>query len=159
MVVEVVTPSSLVQLNTQEFELPCIPVPQVAADQVPAEAAVAGDIISFSGKALPKKYIVVYIHSEQALIYRTRSDSQGRWQVNHSQDVTASPTAYAVTIDGGAQVKSRPSVVSTFEVKRNFWVMLYRYLNWPTTAAALVVLLLTLLWLYRVRNKTAALAA
>ena len=118
-----------------------------------------GDILSFTGTALPDSDVVVYIHSDQALIYQTRTDAQGVWQINHSQATAelmpGEHTIYAVLVDPTAKVKSQPSAVSTFTVKRNFWVMAYRYLNWQTTTATLLVLLFTIAWLYQLRKRRA----
>ncbi|MFA6228503.1 MAG: Ig-like domain-containing protein [Patescibacteria group bacterium] len=151
------TPTAeLVELNAQAVELAGIPVPQVTNVQT----VVTGDTLSFSGVSLPNRDVIIYIHSDQALIYRTRADSQGNWRIDHSQDITelapGQHTVFAVTLDSTAQVKSRPSPVSTFTVKRNFWVMIYRYLNWQTTVITLIVLVAVIFWLYRVRKRQSA---
>ena len=150
-----VLPSSLVRENIEAVELPGIPVPKVAGVSVSA----ANDVFSFTGTALPNQDVIVYVHSDQALIYRTRTDSNGVWRINHSQSaVELAPgqhTIFAVAVNTNAKVKSQPSAISSFVVKRNVWAMIFKYLNWQTTLATLIVLLLTTFWLYRIRKPVA----
>jgi hypothetical protein len=145
----------LISETTGATELPGIPVPTVMASE--ASVAATGDILSFTGKSLPNFDVVAYIHSDQALVYRTRTDADGNWRINHSQAVSeltpGNHTIYAIALDNNAKVKSRPSAVSSFTVQRNIWVMIFKYLNWKTTAATLLVLVSTILWLYQVRSK------
>lgn len=138
---------------TRAVELPGIRVPtisQVAGD-------VRGQNFEFTGTALPNKDIVVYIHSSEALLYRTRTDEQGIWKINHSQELntlaSGEHTIFAVTVDTAAGVKSRPSIVNKFEIKRNLWVALYNYLNLQTTIFALVIIVMTMVWLNQEKNK------
>jgi len=149
-----IPPAQLISEVTQAVELAGIPVPTVGTAN--ARPVVTGDIMSFSGTSIPNTDVVVYIHSDQALIYRARTDSNGLWTINHSQATTeltpGDHTIYAVAVDSQANVKSRPSAVSSFTVERNFWVMLFQTLNLQTTAVTLFVLLLTILWLYRIRK-------
>lgn len=137
----------------EAIELPGILVPRVV--QVASERA--QDIFRFSGTALPNKDVVVYIHSSEALMYRTKTDAQGVWNIDHSQaDVELSSgehSIFAVTIDTEARVKSRPSLVSTFEVKKSFWVMAYSLLNLPTTLLVLIISMFTMIWLYRIKKR------
>ncbi|MFA6382161.1 MAG: Ig-like domain-containing protein [Candidatus Buchananbacteria bacterium] len=153
-VLPVVPPVSIISETTKAVELPGIPVPTVTT--AGAAVSAAGDILSFSGTALPNSDVVVYIHSDQALIYQTRADAQGAWRVDHSQSIAelapGNHTVYAVLVDPAAKIKSQPSAVATFTVSRNFWVMVYQYLNWQTTAVTLIVLLLAIFWLYRLRK-------
>ncbi|MFA6410690.1 MAG: Ig-like domain-containing protein [Candidatus Buchananbacteria bacterium] len=146
--------NALINETTQAVELPGIPVPKVSA--AGASISTTGDILSFTGTSLPNSDVVIYIHSDQALIYQTRTDALGNWKINHSQTVSelapGQHTIYAVTLDTNAKVKSRPSAVSSFMVKRNLWVMIFKYLNWQTTLATLIVLLLAIFWLYRIRK-------
>ncbi|MFA6594378.1 MAG: hypothetical protein WCT16_03950 [Candidatus Buchananbacteria bacterium] len=148
--------AELVEINTQAVELAGVPVPQITKVQT----AAIDDILSFSGTSLPNQDIIVYIHSDQALIYRTHTDNQGNWRIDHSQNITelapGEHTIFAVALDSAAQVKSRPSPVSTFTIKRNLGVMFYRYLNWQTTVVTLIILVATVFWLYRTRKKQAA---
>jgi len=101
--------------------------------------------------------VIVYVHSEQGLIFRTRTNDKGVWEINHSQgDVELTPgdhTIFAVAIDPISKVKSRPSSVTMFTVKRNLWVTIFKYLNIQTTLISLGVLLVTILWLYRINKK------
>ncbi|MFZ2310769.1 MAG: hypothetical protein WAW11_04485 [Patescibacteria group bacterium] len=150
--------ATLISEATGATELPGIPVPSVMASQ--ANITAVGDIISFTGTSLPNFDIVAYIHSNQALIYQTRTDENGNWRINHSQTSSelapGEHTIYAVALDTNAKVKSRPSAVSSFTVERNLWVMIFKYLNWPTTAVTLLILILTAWWLYYIRNKRKA---
>jgi len=146
---------ALIRETTQATELPGIPVPQVMATETGISAV--GNILSFTGTSLPNFDVVVYIHSNQALIYRTRTDDYGNWRINHSQSVSeltpGEHTIYAVALDANAKVKSRPSDVSRFTVERNFWVMIFNYLSWQTTLLTLLGLVLVIIWLSRLRNK------
>ncbi|MFA6194994.1 MAG: Ig-like domain-containing protein [Patescibacteria group bacterium] len=145
----------LISQTTEATELPGIPVPKVMATG--ASVAAAGDVLSFTGTSLPNFDVVVYIHSDQALVYRAHTDALGNWRINHSQAVSelapGNHTIYAVALDADAKVKSRPSAVNNFTVQRNFWVMAFKYLDWRTTAVALAILILAILWLYRIRSK------
>jgi len=158
VVIAPVPPASLIRENTEAVELPGIPVPKVTN----INTVVANDTFSFTGTALPNQDVIVYIHSDQALIYRTRTDNKGIWNVNHSQITTeltpGDHTIYAVAVDPAAKVKSRPSAVAMFTVERNFWVMMFNYLNLQTTIITLGILGFVILWLYRIRKKELATA-
>ncbi len=163
--------ASLIRINTEAVEVPGLPVPKVSnviiptggvvtvTPIIPAGAAI-NDVINFSGTALPNQDVVVYVHSEQGLIFRTRTNDKGVWQINHSQgDVELAPgdhTIFAVAIDPVSKVKSRPSAVTMFTIKRNLWVTIFKYLNIQTTLVSLGVLLITILWLYRINKKEIA---
>lgn len=147
--------TALITDATEATELAGIPVPRVMASE--ASVATVGDMISFTGTSLPNFDVVAYIHSDQALVYRTRTDADGNWRIDHSQAVSElSPgqhTIYAVALDTNAKIKSRPSAVSSFMIERSFWVMAFNLLNWKTTAITLVFLILTIWWLYRIRGR------
>lgn len=168
-------PASLIRINTEAVEVPGLPVPMVSNVIVPPVSAVGGvitvtpvvpagaavnEVISFTGTALPNQDIVVYVHSDQGLIFRTRTNDEGIWQINHLQsDIELTPgdhTIFAVAIDPVSKVKSRPSAVTMFTVKRNLWVTIFKYLNIKTTSVSLGILLLTILWLYRINKKELA---
>lgn len=151
-------PTALIRETTGATELAGIPVPKVENVNVPIGGTVAtNDLITFAGTSLPNQDVVVYVHSDQALIYRAHTDNQGKWAVNHSQSVVElSPgehTVYAVAVDQENKVKSRPSAVSLFTVKRNFWALFFSYLNLRTTLVTTLVLSFAILWLYRIRKK------
>ncbi|MDO8668758.1 MAG: Ig-like domain-containing protein [Candidatus Buchananbacteria bacterium] len=143
----------------ESTELPGIQVPEVVQT---AAVATENNILAFSGKSLPNKDVVVYIHSAQALIYQTRTDKNGNWTINHSQDIIeltpGQHSIFAVTVDPVAKVKSFPSEVKLFEVKRNFFALLFNLLNIQTTALVLGITLVVIFWLYRIRKKNLALA-
>lgn len=147
--------TALISETTEATELPGIPVPKVMASE--ASVTASGDILSFTGTSLPDFDVVVYIHSDQALVYRARADADGNWRINHSQAVSelapGDHTIYAVALDTDAKIKSRPSAVSSFTVERSFWVMAFNLLNWQTTAISLAFLILVIFWLHRLRNK------
>jgi hypothetical protein len=140
----------------EAIELPGVPVPEVAQTTV----EVVDNIIQFGGTALPNKDIVVYIHSDQALVYRTRSDENGLWVINHSQDIVElSPgehSIFAVTVDATAKVKSRPSEVRLFDVKKNLLATLFNLLNIQTTVITLIAVSLAVMWFYNTKKKTPA---
>ena len=140
-----IPPADLIRLNTQAIEVPGIQASKV--NDINASVPVAGnDVFTFSGNALPNQDVVVYVHSDQAVIYRAHTNDQGIWKVEHSQnDIELAPgdhTIYAVGVDTQAKIKSRPSAVN-LHVKKNFWVMMFKYLNLQTIIVSLAVLSLT----------------
>ena len=91
------------------------------------------------------------------MIYRSKADTSGTWQINHSQSIVElSPgqhTIYAVAVDPGANINSRPSAVSTFTVSKNFWVSVFYRLNLQTTVISFFAILLTMIWLYQIKKR------
>ena len=167
---EIVTPS--IPLASSEdiaeiieaVELPGIKTPIVAAVSVgvgqeadiePGEVSIS--TIRLSGTSLPDSEVAVYIHSPQAVIYKTETDSEGVWTIDHSQKLLElSPgkhQCFAVALDSESGVKSKPSAVTTFTIKKNVWVAIFDTLNIETTIVALAVILLTMMWLFRVKRK------
>ncbi len=146
------TPSvALVRQNIEATEVASLQVPKIST----TTPGVVGSDFVFSGTALPNQEVLVYFHSSQALIYRTRSDSNGFWQVAHAQSTAeltpGDHTIFAVSVDPVNKVKSRPSAVSSFTIRKNFWVSVFNVLNLQTTLVTLMVLGFTMLWLYRLR--------
>ena len=148
-------PIALVRAVENAVTLPGLATPKIVSAQVPVTAA--ADIMSFSGTAQPNQDVVIYIHSDQAVIYNTKADSKGVWTINHSQNtVELTPglhTIYAIGLDQAAKVKSLPSTISQFTVTKNFWVVIYSYLNLYTTVVTIAVILLAMFWLYRIKKK------
>jgi len=144
---ETVTPEVI-----EAVEIPSLERPEVTN----LETRVENDTFSFSGVALPNQDVIVYINSERTLVYRTVSDENGIWNVNHSQDnVELQPgehTVFAVSVDKKAKVKTAPGAMSMFTVEKSFWVTLFRYLNIYTTTVTIFVLALTMVWLYRMKR-------
>jgi hypothetical protein len=149
-------PASIIREVNNAIELPGVPVPEIIAVNMVNIASV-NDSFAFSGKALPNQDVVVYINSDQALVYRTRTDNEGIWKINHSQNLTelapGQHTIFAVAVDPTAKVKSAPSSVSTFTVTKNFWVDMFNRLNLKTTIVTLAAVLLIMLWLYGIKRK------
>ncbi|NCN07569.1 hypothetical protein GW933_02635 [Candidatus Falkowbacteria bacterium] len=139
----------------ESTEVPSIMVPEVSAASV---SVINNNIIQFSGKSLPNQDIVVYIHSDQALIYQTKADKDGNWTINHSQDIVelapGQHSIFAVTVDPVAKVKSLPSEVKLFEVKRNLIAVIFNLLNIQTTIVTLIIVSITIFWLYRLRKQS-----
>lgn len=151
------TPSvALVRQSVEAVQVASLQVPKISSTTPTTD----GGNFVFSGTALPNQEVLVYMHSSQALIYRTQSDNNGLWKVTHSQDVAeltpGDHTIFAVSVDPVNKVKSLPSAVQTFTVKKNLWVSLFNLLNFETTALSLMALGLTMLWLYRLRAKVGA---
>jgi len=155
---EPVPPASLIRLNTQAIEVPGIQAPVISS--VSALTTGTGNDFIFSGTALPNQDVVVYVHSDQGVIYRAKADEHGLWQVVHSQNdielASGDHTVYAVGIDSQSQVKSRPSTLNIFTVNKNIWVMIFGYLNLQTTIISLLVLCSTILWLYKINKQEIA---
>ncbi|MFA6145960.1 MAG: hypothetical protein WC697_01335 [Patescibacteria group bacterium] len=143
----------LIRENVEAIELAGVPTPIVTN----INTVVANDMFTFTGTALPNQDVIVYVHSDQALIYRTKADENGVWKVNHSQDlIELTPgehTIFAVAIDPDAKIKSQPSPIVTFTVSRNFWVLLFNRLNLKTTVFSLIIILLTMIWLHQIRKR------
>ncbi|MFC1700839.1 Ig-like domain-containing protein [Patescibacteria group bacterium] len=137
----------------EAIELPGASIPEINN----IDFGIAEDIIRFSGVALPNKEIVVYIHSDQALAYRVKSNQQGIWIVDHSQDIVElSPgehSIFAVTVDIANNFKSQASAVSLFTVEKSLWVSLFNLLNLWTTVIVLIIILMTMLWLYKLKKQ------
>jgi len=153
-IVEAITPVVEIEPGIIEaVEIPELPVPEISS----VVTEVAGNNFNFSGTALPNTTVVVYINSEQTLVYTTKSDSNGRWAIEHSQeDVALHPgehTIFAVSVDEGSKVKTPISSVRRFVVRRNFWVMVYNHLNLQTTIISMGVLLLAVWYIFRLRFK------
>lgn len=146
------TPSEIKQVE-QLVEISTLPPPKVMS----VAAQVQGDIISFSGTAMPGEEVAVYIHSDEAVVYRTRADSQGIWRVNHSQNtVELSPgvhTVYSVGLNSSAQIKSRPSPIGSFTIEKNWLVAAFNYFSLSSSVITAFVLLLAMSWLYWIKRK------
>ncbi|OGH92790.1 MAG: hypothetical protein A2563_03930 [Candidatus Magasanikbacteria bacterium RIFOXYD1_FULL_40_23] len=139
-------------------EVLSIPAPEVDLVVSPVQENLStNDIIRFSGIALPNQELIVYVHSEQALIYRAKANNQGVWSVDHSQkSFELAPgvhTVYAVGLNNGYNIKSRPGLVKTFTVSKNYWVAAFNYLNLQTTIIATAVLIFAMGWLYILRKR------
>lgn len=146
----------IIRENEEAVELPGMPVPIITSINTEA----TNNAFTFSGTALPNQEVLVYIHSDQALVYRARADKNGVWQINHSQDslelAPGKHTIFAVAIDPEAKIKSKPSPVGVFTVSKSFWVSLFDLLNLQTTIITLIIILLAMFWLYQVKRKEAA---
>ncbi|MDP3696813.1 MAG: hypothetical protein Q8R55_02150 [Candidatus Taylorbacteria bacterium] len=127
--------------------------PQVAL----VKKSLTGQTINFTGTGIPKAKIALFIHSDQVVVYTTDADEKGRWSFSHDQsEIELAPgehTVFAVTYDPGSKVKSKPSIVSTFEVKKNSAMIILAYTNLPTTILTLLVLLGGTLYIYSRRRK------
>jgi len=155
----VTPPVSIADIIKEEAEavaLPSLPRPEV----ILTAASIGGDQFVFSGTAVPNSDVAVYIHS-QALVYQSKADATGAWSVTHSQGdaelASGDHTIYAVSIDPEAGVKSEPGPIKAFTVEKNLWATLYRYLNFQSTVAAVIVLLACVWWLVRLKKREAAL--
>jgi len=152
-VLEPLSPAELIREDVVALELPGVPVPEVTSVNV----VTGNDVFTFSGKALPNQEVLVYVHSDQALIYRAKADVNGVWQVNHLQsEIELSPgehSIYAVAVDPEAKIKSRPGTVNTFTVSKNFFVSMFERLNLQTTIVTLVAVLFSMIWLYQVKKQ------
>jgi hypothetical protein len=138
---------------TEAIELPGLLPPRIENTRTVAQE---GNVFAFSGTALPNQEVVVYVHS-QAVLYQTRADTQGTWTVKHEQDrVELTPgdhAIFAIALNRGLKIKSRPSSVGIFSVEKNVWVMIFQYLNLQTTIITIGVLVMTVLALYGIRKK------
>lgn len=115
-----------------------------------------GQTINFTGTGIPKAKIALFIHSDQVVVYTTDADEKGEWSFAHNQSALelaeGEHTVFAVTYDPGSKVKSKPSIVSTFEVRKNSATILLAYVNLPTTILTLLVLLGGTLYIYSRRR-------
>lgn len=151
-----IPPVRLIEETAGAVEIPALPVPTIATAQL-ATAPERPNLIAFAGTALPNQEVLVYLHSHEALIYRTRADNTGLWTFAHDQNVIElSPgehSIYAVAVDTDAKVKSRPSTLAFFTVKKSLWVTIYNLLNLPTTIVTVIILFMTIYWLYYLKKK------
>ncbi|NQV12209.1 hypothetical protein HQ524_02510, partial [Candidatus Uhrbacteria bacterium] len=154
VVIAPVAPSlELLEELSGAIELPGLPRPQVTQ----AVSQATGNTFRFAGIAMPNSDVAVYVHSTQALAYFTKTDDEGVWAVEHSQDdVELAPgdhTIYAVAVDPVAKVKTGPGAVSVFTVEKNMFASAFSYLNLYTTIATLIVLMIILAWLQSLRRR------
>lgn len=147
-----VPPVSLIKESTEAVQVAGAPAPKITD----VNLASVNDTFAFSGTALPNQDVIVYVHSDQALVYRAKANSQGVWTVNHSQDILeltpGEHSVYAVAVDSAAKIKSRPSDVALFTVEKSFWVNVFQHLNLQTTIITLAVLGFVIFWLYRLKK-------
>jgi hypothetical protein len=103
------------------------------------------DQITFTGTSIPNTSVVLFIHSDQVVVYKTKTDKDGNWMYKHSQnDVLLAPgdhEVFAVTYDDGSKIKSKVSEIKKFEVKEDVFSKILRYLDLPTTLLTLFVLI------------------
>jgi len=163
-----VTPA-VAQNALEAVELPALPVPQILSVRAESLSVATGtvasgtttttpeDLLRFSGNAIPNQDVMIYIHSDQALIYRVKADRVGAWTLDHSQTALeltpGEHTIYAVSVNPDAQVKSQPSAIHRFTVARNFWSMMYRRLDIYSTSFTILALLSMMAWLYQIQQK------
>ena len=101
--------------------------------------------------------MIIYVHSDQQMVYRAKADKNGNWTVDHSQATLelapGTHTIFAVAVDQANKVKSRPSAIKQFTVEKNFWVNLFSRLNLSTTLFTLIIAGAAAGWLYLRRRK------
>lgn len=153
-----IPPVKLIEETAGATELAGLPVPNISNIQAVVSAS-QNNLITFAGTALPNQDVLIYIHSDQALIYRTHTDNNGLWSFSHDQNAAeltpGEHSIYAVALDSNAKVKSRPSAVAFFTVTKSLWVTIYNLLNLPTTIIAVIILSITIFWLYRLKRRGA----
>ncbi len=119
-----------------------------------------GNTIALSGTTIPNSHIALFLHSDQVIVYGTVADKNGNWRFTHLQDqenlAPGKHTLFAVAYDPGSLVKSKPSAIQTFEVKRNWWAVLRPYVDWPTTSLTVLVAMIGVVWLVKRRSASAA---
>lgn len=149
----VIVPTPLVPGLIEATEIPSLLSPVVTT----VSSETAGNNITFVGTALPNQEVVAYVNSERTVVYRTLSDSNGVWKINHSQDTielqSGHHTISAVSIDPKSKVKTSLGPVHNFTVSKSFWVNFYQHLNLTMTIITTVVLLSAILFLYRVKKR------
>ena len=137
----------------EAIEISSLPAPQV----VEVLPVVDNNNFTFTGTAIPNQDVIVYINSEKTLVYRTTSDANGLWSIDHSQDsvelVPGQHSIFAVSVDKGSKVKTPASALRLFIVEKSFWVKVYNYLNLWTTLIAVSVLVVAIFFLYRVKQR------
>ncbi|MBI2475072.1 exo-alpha-sialidase [Candidatus Uhrbacteria bacterium] len=147
--------SEIIKEQVEAIELPGLPTPDIKL----ASTVYDGRNFVFSGTAIPNSDVVVYIHSDQALIYTSHANGKGDWNVIHSQDATelskGDHTIYAISIDPIAKIKSAVAPIKIFTVNKSLLVSMFNYLNLRTTIASVLVLLVCIWWLYRLRKRNA----
>ncbi len=149
-IVQPVSPPALTQL-TKAKESPILLVPTVAE----IHQAATVNTVEIKGKSIPNTEVILFIHSDQVVVYSTKADASGAWSFVHSQDqVNLAPgqhSLFAVTYDAGSNIKSKPSLIKTFEVKKNSLAQVRSYFDLWTTLLTVFVALLACFYLMRNR--------
>lgn len=147
-------PSPVLQELSAAKESRILPVPAVEA----VEQSSLDNTIHFHGKSIPNADVALFLHSDQVVVYKTKTDADGVWEHVHSQDrVALAPgehTIFAVTYDEGSRVKSIPSELRTFEVKTNYVGTIRSYVDLPTTVLAVLFLALACAYLLARKRST-----
>ena len=135
-------------------ESPLLAVPKVTS----IDRGTVGDTITFAGKTIPNTDVVLFIHSDQVVLYKTHADADGSWSFVHSQkDIELAPgehTLFAVTYDKDGKIKSKPSALKTFVVVENSWTRFLSYFDLPTTILTIISLFAALAYLIYRRAHT-----
>ena len=132
--------------------------------QIPQVVQVAnvsvGNSINFSGTGVPNSEVIVFIHSEQAVVYRTGVDMEGNWEFDHSQDdielEEGDHEVYVMTLDANSKVKSRASVITKFRVEKNYLAVILSYFDLTTTLLTVLVTLVGIAVLLVSKNRQLA---
>ncbi len=149
----IVPPLTVPVINnlTRAKESPILLVPKVAS----ITQATAANTLELTGTSVPNTEVILFIHSDQVVMYSTKADHNGAWKFVHSQDtVNLAPgehSIFAVTYDKGSNIKSKPSLIKTFEVKKSKLADLRGYFHLSTTLLTLLVGLLGAIYLFRHR--------
>jgi len=114
--------------------------------------------IKIMGKGIPNSEIIIFINSEQVLVYRVNVNEDGDWALNHSQNFVAlaegEHEVYALTLDAKSQVKSSLSDIRKFHVSINRLAVILSYFDLPTTLLTIFVLLagIAVFYIWRLRH-------
>ncbi|NQU83616.1 MAG: hypothetical protein HQ536_02800, partial [Parcubacteria group bacterium] len=101
--------------------------------------------IDFRGSGIPNSEIIIFIHSEQFLVYNVDVGEDGLWSFRHSQDnVVLAPgehTVYAITLDRNSKTRSRPAQIRSFIVENSYLSIILSYFDLLTTILTIFVIL------------------
>lgn len=140
---KVIAPVAAIKEIARSVESPLLQPPEITR----ISQSSFENSIDFEGTGIPNSEILLFVHSEQALIFKVKVDENGIWSFTHAQsDVTLASgdhRAYAVTYDQGSALKSLPSTTKAFNIKINHLALILSYLNLPSTLLVILVAILT----------------
>jgi len=146
-------PTSLASQLNRSVESKIIPAPTVTTIDQPTTR----DVIRLSGRGIPNSQVILYLFSQQAVIYRVPVKTDGTWEFSHDQSyVDLQPgqhAVYAVTLDAGSNVKSKPTLVKSFAVKKDWRVILAKLIDIPTTIMTIVIVIIGVVWFKMKKRK------
>jgi hypothetical protein len=116
-----------------------LPIPQINS----IEEKTLSSELSISGTGTPYADILILISGSPSVIYTTKVDEKGNWEIIHSQKENSFSSGrhsvLAFTFDQEAHAKSSASQPFSFTIKRNISLFFSQYFDLTTTAVTAVI--------------------